>query len=105
AQSRNELAALTQRLDFFLTATPDVLTQEEVFTDAGSTSPLLREVIRQEPLGTVLNISAWNYPWFVGSNVFVPALLTGNAVVYKPSELATLTGMEIARLLHSSGVP
>jgi acyl-CoA reductase-like NAD-dependent aldehyde dehydrogenase len=35
----------------------------------------------------------------------VPALLTGNAVLYKPSEYATLTGLEIARLLHQAGVP
>ncbi|MES1172312.1 MAG: aldehyde dehydrogenase family protein, partial [Bacteroidota bacterium] len=43
--------------------------------------------------------------YFVGSNVFVPALLTGNAVLYKPSELATLTGIAIANLLHEAGVP
>jgi acyl-CoA reductase-like NAD-dependent aldehyde dehydrogenase len=35
----------------------------------------------------------------------VPALLAGNAVLYKPSEFATLTGLHIARLLHESGVP
>jgi acyl-CoA reductase-like NAD-dependent aldehyde dehydrogenase len=57
------------------------------------------------PLGVVANISAWNYPYFVGCNVIVPALLTGNAVLYKPSEFATLTGLHIARLLHASGVP
>ena len=44
----------------------------------------------------VANISAWNYPYFVGSNVFVPALLAGNAVLYKPSEFATLSGRHIA---------
>ncbi len=37
--------------------------------------------------------------------MFVPALLAGNAVLYKPSEFASLTGLEIARLLHESGVP
>jgi acyl-CoA reductase-like NAD-dependent aldehyde dehydrogenase len=37
--------------------------------------------------------------------VFVPALLAGNAVLYKPSEFATLTGAHIARLLHEAGVP
>ena len=37
--------------------------------------------------------------------MFVPALLTGNAVLYKPSEFATLTGLHIARLLHAAGVP
>ena len=65
----------------------------------------MKERIEHVPLGVVGNISAWNYPWFVGCNVFVPALLTGNAVLYKPSEYATLTGLEIARLLHEAGVP
>ena len=65
----------------------------------------MTERIGHEPLGVVANISAWNYPYFVGGNVFVPALLTGNAVLYKPSEFATLTGLHIARLLHAAGVP
>jgi acyl-CoA reductase-like NAD-dependent aldehyde dehydrogenase len=65
----------------------------------------MHEQISHAPLGVVANISAWNYPWFVGCNVIVPALLTGNAVLYKPSEHATLTGLAITRLLHESGVP
>jgi acyl-CoA reductase-like NAD-dependent aldehyde dehydrogenase len=73
---------------------------ETVFDDGGMT-----EQIQHTPLGVVANISAWNYPWFVGCNVIVPALLTGNAVLYKPSEYATMTGLEIARLLHEAGVP
>lgn len=106
AQSRNELRSLKSRLDFFLEATPRVLAPEEVYQEPGPGAvPALREVIHQEPLGTVLNISAWNYPWFVGTNVFVPALLTGNSVLYKPSEFATLTGLEMERLLHASGIP
>ena len=56
----------------------------------------MSERIGHEPLGVIANISAWNYPYFVGANVFVPALLTGNAVLYKPSEFATLTGLDIA---------
>ena len=35
----------------------------------------------------------------------VPALLAGNAVLYKPSEFATLTGQHLVRLLHDAGVP
>jgi acyl-CoA reductase-like NAD-dependent aldehyde dehydrogenase len=73
-----------------------------VFADRGEK---LEEKISHEPLGVIANISAWNYPYFVGSNVFVPALLTGNAVLYKPSEFATLSGLEMARMLHQSGVP
>src|SRR5690606_36531068 len=100
-QSRNELAATPARLEFFLENTSAVLEDEPVLRDEGGVS----EVIRMEPLGVVANVSAWNYPWFVGTNVFVPALLTGNAVLYKPSEHAVMTGLAIGRLLHEAGVP
>jgi acyl-CoA reductase-like NAD-dependent aldehyde dehydrogenase len=102
AQSRNELAGLLARLDFFLAEAGAALAPQTVHAERDGS---LEERITREPLGVVANISAWNYPWFVGSNVFVPALLAGNAVLYKPSEFASLTGLEIARLLHESGVP
>ncbi|MEP6773397.1 MAG: aldehyde dehydrogenase family protein, partial [Polaromonas sp.] len=65
----------------------------------------MTEQIEHTPLGVVANISAWNYPWFVGGNVFIPALLTGNAVLYKPSEYAAMSGLAMARLLHAAGIP
>ena len=65
----------------------------------------MHEQITHEPLGVVANISAWNYPWFVGCNVFVPALLTGNAVLYKPSRVRHADGPAHRRLLHEAGVP
>jgi len=99
-QAKNELSATPGRIDFFLENTESTLADETV-VDTGPTT----EVIAHEPLGVVANVSAWNYPWFVGSNVFVPALLTGNTVLYKPSEHATLTGLAIERLLHEAGVP
>jgi acyl-CoA reductase-like NAD-dependent aldehyde dehydrogenase len=98
--SRNELNGLLGRIDFFLKEVDAQLVTETVFVDGGMT-----ERIEHIPLGVVVNISAWNYPWFVGGNVFIPALLTGNAVLYKPSEYASLTGLAMARLLHSAGVP
>jgi acyl-CoA reductase-like NAD-dependent aldehyde dehydrogenase len=105
-QSRNELSAMAERIGFFLTATPQAVADEVVQPRrADGATTQMEERIRYEPLGVVANISAWNYPYFVGSNVFLPALLTGNAVLYKPSEFATLTGLAIAALLHQSGVP
>jgi acyl-CoA reductase-like NAD-dependent aldehyde dehydrogenase len=101
-QSRNELNGLTKRLDFFITEASRALRDEKVYADA---EQKLEERITHEPLGVIANISAWNYPYFVGSNVFVPALLAGNAVLYKPSEFATLTGRHIAAALHEAGVP
>ena len=101
-QSRNELKGLLARLDFFIAESAKALREQKVFADAEQN---LDERITHEPLGVVANISAWNYPYFVGSNVFVPALVAGNAVLYKPSEFATLTGRHIADLLHASGIP
>jgi acyl-CoA reductase-like NAD-dependent aldehyde dehydrogenase len=100
AQSRNELNGLLPRLDFFLSQAASTFAEEAVFDDGG-----MRERIAHVPLGLVANISAWNYPWFVSCNVVVPALLAGNAVLYKPSEFATLTGQHLVRLLHAAGVP
>jgi len=99
-QSRNELRGVLPRIDFFLAETAKTLRPRRISAEAA-----MEERVTHEPLGVVANISAWNYPWFVGSNVFIPALLAGNTVLYKPSEFASLTGLEIARLLHASGVP
>ncbi|HEV2978720.1 MAG TPA: aldehyde dehydrogenase family protein [Casimicrobiaceae bacterium] len=101
-QSRNELNGLTKRLDFFAAEAARVLRDEKVYANA---EEKLEERIAHAPLGVIANISAWNYPYFVGSNVYVPALLAGNAVLYKPSEFATLSGRHMAETLHEAGVP
>ncbi len=99
-QARRELDGVGPRLDYFLTKTREILTPETVFQDTKVT-----ERIGYGPLGVIANISAWNYPYFVGSNVFLPALLTGNAVLYKPSEFASLTGNLIGELWNEAGLP
>ena len=99
-QSRNEVNGARARIQWLADHAQQYLS-DEVMT---STS-FMTEKIAYEPLGVIANISAWNYPYLVGTNVFIPALLSGNAVLYKPSEHATLTGMEIERLLKLAGVP
>lgn len=99
-QSYNELQGARTRIRHFIDRSPEYLKEEWVVTE-GST----KEKIVYEPLGVIANISAWNYPYLVGVNVFIPALIGGNAVLYKPSEYATLTGLHIERLLHLAGIP
>ncbi len=99
-QSRNEINGARARIKWLTDhaakyLSDEVMTQEENLT----------ERISYEPLGVICNISAWNYPYLVGINVFIPALLAGNAVLYKPSEYSTLTGLEIEKLLKQAGVP
>jgi acyl-CoA reductase-like NAD-dependent aldehyde dehydrogenase len=99
-QSYNELNGARARIQFFIDHSEKWLAQEWI-TPEGPT----REKIVYEPLGVIANISAWNYPYLVGVNVFVPALIAGNVVLFKPSEYATLTGLHIGRLLYQAGIP
>jgi acyl-CoA reductase-like NAD-dependent aldehyde dehydrogenase len=99
-QSMNEINGARSRIKWLTENAAKYLADEVMVVDTN-----LEERITYEPLGVIANISAWNYPYLVGVNVFVPALLAGNAVLYKPSEHSTLTGKEIERLLHASGVP
>ena len=99
-QSRNEINGSRSRIAWMIENAHLSLSEEIIFQSENMT-----EIIRHEPLGVICNISAWNYPYLVGTNVFIPALLAGNAVLYKPSEYATLTGLHIERLLKEAGVP
>jgi acyl-CoA reductase-like NAD-dependent aldehyde dehydrogenase len=99
-QSKNELNGARARIKWLTDNASKFLSDEVMVQD-----PKMEERISYEPLGVVGNISAWNYPYLVGVNVFVPALLAGNAVLYKPSEFASLTGLEIAKALYEAGIP
>src|SRR5688500_18337110 len=99
-ESFNELKGARLRLKFFIENSEKYLADEWIIKE-GST----REKIVYEPLGVIANISAWNYPYLVGINVFIPALIGGNAVLYKPSEYSTLTGLHIQSLLYEAGIP
>ncbi|HEX8278053.1 MAG TPA: aldehyde dehydrogenase family protein, partial [Segetibacter sp.] len=99
-QSRNEINGAKKRIKWLAENAEKYLSPETMTFEEG-----MEERIVYEPLGVICNISAWNYPYLVGINVFVPALLAGNAVMYKPSEHATLTGLEIEKLLKLAGVP
>ncbi len=99
-QSRNEINGAIARIKWLTENAGKYLSDETMNIEKG-----LEEKISYEPLGVICNISAWNYPYLVGINVIVPALLAGNAVMYKPSEYATLTGLEMERLLQQAGLP
>jgi acyl-CoA reductase-like NAD-dependent aldehyde dehydrogenase len=99
-QSQHEINGARARIQWLTDNAVNYLSDEIMSSGDG-----IEEKISYEPLGVVCNISAWNYPYLVGVNIFVPALLAGNAVLYKPSEHATLTGLEIEKLLKQAGLP
>lgn len=99
-QSRNEINGGRARIAWLCSNAEKYLADEYMVEQDG-----MGEKIVYEPLGVVCNISAWNYPYLVGINVIVPALLAGNAVLYKPSEFSSLTGLEIQKMLLEAGAP
>jgi acyl-CoA reductase-like NAD-dependent aldehyde dehydrogenase len=107
AQSRDEIRSTHSRTEFFLGEIERALAGEEPSCQDYHNTEMteIREFLEREPLGVIASISAWNYPYFVGFNVFAPALLTGNCVLYKPSEHAALSGRAMGDLLHEAGIP
>ncbi|MCL4538441.1 MAG: aldehyde dehydrogenase family protein [Bacteroidetes bacterium] len=61
--------------------------------------------VRYEPYGVIGIISPWNYPLLLPCGQIIPALMTGNTVVFKPSEYTPLVGDMIAQFLWETGIP
>lgn len=61
--------------------------------------------IRREPLGVVLVVAPWNYPWLTSVNAVVPALLAGNAVILKMAHQTPLVAERYAEAFEAAGLP
>jgi gamma-glutamyl-gamma-aminobutyraldehyde dehydrogenase len=92
---------------------PDVLNTLRWYAEAadkvfGKTSPTGADhvgLIIREPVGVVGGVLPWNFPMAMLAWKIGPALATGNSVVIKPPELATLTSLRLAELGSQAGIP
>lgn len=64
-----------------------------------------RRFIRREPLGVVLVVAPWNYPWLTSVNAVVPALLAGNSVILKMAAQTPLVAERYAEAFKAAGLP
>jgi acyl-CoA reductase-like NAD-dependent aldehyde dehydrogenase len=64
-----------------------------------------RRYIAREPLGIVLVIAPWNYPYLTAVNSIVPGLLAGNAVLLKHASQTLLVGERFAAAFEKAGLP
>ncbi|HEY9012541.1 MAG TPA: aldehyde dehydrogenase family protein [Devosia sp.] len=74
---------------------PSVKTDKEGFT----------RYIAREPLGTVMVIAPWNYPYLTAINTIVPALMAGNSVILKHASQTLLVGERFAEAMKTAGLP
>lgn len=63
------------------------------------------QALRHEPVGVVLAITPWNYPFAIPMTTVGAAVAAGNAVLLKPAPATTLIGLEIGRLFREAGAP
>jgi acyl-CoA reductase-like NAD-dependent aldehyde dehydrogenase len=81
----------------------------QVANFAGHTGPgAFRDIstwVQYQPLGVVGVISPWNFPMNVMSRKTLPAILTGNTVVFKPATFTPWSGIFMAQLLQRAGLP
>ena len=61
--------------------------------------------IRHEPIGIIGGVTPWNYPFLMGIWKVVPAIAAGCCIILKPSELAPLTCLMMAKMLQEAGLP
>ncbi|CAN1179819.1 Aminoaldehyde dehydrogenase ALDH10A8, chloroplastic [Linum perenne] len=64
-----------------------------------------RSYVLKEPIGVVAMITPWNYPLLMATWKVAPALAAGCTVILKPSELASLTCLELAEICQEVGLP
>ncbi|GAB4551618.1 MAG: succinic semialdehyde dehydrogenase [Anaerolineae bacterium] len=67
--------------------------------------PHFRHWTEYHPYGVALVIAPWNFPLFLAVPGIIAALITGNAVIFKPSEYANLVGEYIGKIILESGIP
>lgn len=59
----------------------------------------------REPIGVCAGITPWNFPMILAAWKFAPALAMGNSIVMKPASITPVTLLELAKIMHESGVP
>lgn len=98
----SEIFPLLEHFEFLIKYAEKALADETVPTPLAMMGKKSR--VYYEPLGTILVISPWNYPFYQALTPITAALVTGNTVVYKPSELSPLEGL-VESFLERAGIP
>jgi acyl-CoA reductase-like NAD-dependent aldehyde dehydrogenase len=98
-----EILVVLDAAEFCIRSAPGFL-REQPLPHGNLAMKAKRGRLVREPYGVVGIISPWNYPFAIPAVETLGALVTGNAVVLKPSEFTPLIGLELQRLLLAAGL-
>lgn len=99
AQARAEIEKCAWCCEYFSQHAHDMLADRETAIDGA------RSFIAFRPLGVILAIMPWNFPYWQVFRAAVPAIAAGNAVVLKHADSTTRCGLEIERVFAQGGAP
>ncbi|KAK2459605.1 hypothetical protein APHAL10511_008360 [Amanita phalloides] len=102
SQNAGEIRGCLERADYMLSIASSCLAD---VTLKDTDKPGFRRFIKRVALGVVLIITPWNYPYLTTINSVLPAIISGNAVLLKPSPQTPLTAERLALALETAGVP
>ncbi|KID92223.1 betaine aldehyde dehydrogenase 2 [Metarhizium guizhouense ARSEF 977] len=95
-----EIATAIKRAEYLLKISDEALKDTEGEPERGFT-----RFIRKLPVGPVLIIFAWNYPYLILINSIIPAILAGNTVILKPSPQTPTIVEHVAQFFAAAGLP
>lgn len=95
-----ELRGFEERARHMIAIAPEALAAVEPAPVDG-----FRRYIKREPLGTVLVVAPWNYPYLTAVNTIIPALMAGNSVILKHASQTLLVGERFAEAFRRANLP
>jgi len=98
-EARTEVTAMIGKVDISIRA------QAERAGTSETAQPFGRAVLRHHPHGVMAVLGPYNFPGHLPNGHIVPALIAGNAVVFKPSELTPGVGAAMVDAWHAAGLP
>ncbi|MEG3178016.1 succinylglutamate-semialdehyde dehydrogenase [Sphingomonas sp. RB3P16] len=99
-EARTEVESVVAKVDISVSAYAERTPQRRLEAQMGS-----RMALRHKPHGVLAVLGPYNFPAHLPNGHIVPALLAGNAVVFKPSEKTPATGEFLVACFHAGGVP
>lgn len=95
-----ELRGFEERARHMIAIAPEALAAIEPTPVAG-----FRRHIQRDPMGTVLVIAPWNYPYLTAVNTIIPALMAGNSVILKHASQTLLVGERFSEAMARANLP
>lgn len=99
-EARTEVESAANKIEISVTAYGDRTPQRRI---EGAMQQ--RSAIRHKPHGVLAVLGPYNFPLHLPNGHIVPALIAGNAIVFKPSEKAPATGAKLVECLRAAGIP